>query len=381
MFQFNTKVSLSDPNPTNVNPNTALPNSHGKVRTLKEDYEDLKNGKIKKEQELLASDIAEVNSPPAAVAPIPAPVSRPMAESPKPPEQSAFLPPEKNEKEEEQKEIFNPFGSQSFFNGKSPFGEEGQPALPQKKDGAAPRGKSQKTLAIALSSLLALAVLGGGFYYWFFIKKSSTQTNVPPTAQTKPVPPPIQSGNKNLRYLNIDTSLGKEVNQKAFQDLTENFLADAAENDLAEVKVLDKDNQPMTPKALVAGLGFSLPDKLLLDLANDYSLFIKKENSEVRTGAAFKLSDTAGILDELGQQEKTLPSQLLPFYLKEAPTASVISFNPSQYKNADIRYFNFPDSSGISLDYSILTDKQNGYFIFATSKDSLRSILDFMWGK
>ena len=379
MFQFNTKGSLSDPNPTNVNPNTALPNSHGKVRTLKDDFEDLQNGKIKKEQELLASDAAEVSSLPATAPSIPTPTYRPMTEPPKPPEQSSFLPP----KENENKEASNLFGSQSFFNGKSPFEEARQPVLPQKKDEAAPKGNSRKTLTIIFSSLLALAVIGGGFYYyWFVIKKAPDQNTVQPPAQTNPVQSSdAQSSNKNLRYLNIDTSLGKDANQKVFQDLAENFLADAADNDLVEVKVLGKNNQPLAPKDLEASLGFSLPEKLLLNLTNDYSLFIKKENSEIRTGAAFKLSDTTGLVDDIGQQEKTLPSQLLPFYLKGAPAATVTGFNSSKYKNADIRYFPFPEPSNTSLDYSILTDKQNGYFIFATSKDSLRSILDFMWGK
>ena len=238
-------------------------------------------------------------------------------------------------------------------------------------------------MTIALSSLLALAILGGGFYYfWFFIKKSPSQNGTAPTAQTKTVPAPnIQSSNKNLRYLNIDASLGKEENQKTFQALAENFLANAVEKDLVEVKVLDKNNQPVAPKDLAASLGFSLPDKLSGNLTNDYSLFMIKENSKIRAGAAFKVSDTTGLLDELGQQEKNLPQQLVPFYLNEAPATTTISFSSSKYKNADIRYFNFPEPPDTSLDYSILTDKQNSYFVFATSKDALRSILDFMWGK
>jgi flagellar basal body-associated protein FliL len=383
MFQFNPKTSFSDPNPTNVNLNTALPNSHGKVRTLKEDYEDLKKGKLKKEQEFLSEEIAGVK--PLAPTPIPeiAPISRPVSQPPKAPEQAAFLTPKENEKQEEQKEISNPFGSQSFFNGKSPFEEGSQPSSPQTKDEAAPKIKSQKNLIIIISSLLALVILGGGFYYyWFFIKKSPAQNNIPPTAQTKPAQSPnIQPENKNLRSLNIDASLGKEANQKALQTFAENFLSGAAENDLVEVKVMDKNNQPATPKDLEASLGFFLPDKLSENITSDYSLFIKKENSKAHIGAAFKVSDTLGLFDELLQQEKNLPTQLLPFFLKEAPMATVTSFSPGKYKNADIRYFNFPDIPGTSLDYSILTDKQNGYFVFATSREALRSILDFMWGK
>lgn len=391
MFQFNPRASFSDPNPTNVNLNTALPNSHGKVRTLKEDYEDLKKGKLKKEQELLSEEIAGVNSLAAASAPAPtpapipaaAPISRPMAVPPKPPEQAASLPPKENEKQENQKEISGSLGSQSFFNGKSPFEEENPSSLPQNKDVAAPKRKSPKNLLVIITSLLVLAVFGGGFYYyWFFIKKSPVQNTIPPTGQKKAVQTPnVQPENKNLRYLNIDAGLGKETNQKSFQALAENFLADAAENDFVEVKVLDKNNQPATPKDLEASLGFSLPNKLSENITNDYSLFIKKENLRARAGAAFKVADTTGLLDELGQQENNLPLQLIPFFLKETPTSTITGFNSGKYKNADIRYFNFPESFGASLDYSILTDRQSGYFIFATSKNTLRSILDFMWGK
>jgi flagellar basal body-associated protein FliL len=389
---------MDDPNPTNVNPNTALPNSYGKVRTMKEDYDDFRTGKLQKDQGSSPGNDASVSG-----LEITAPQSKPVEKIGFDQKSSLAIPPEtkteppkpagepvfsfrESEKKEEKNETLNPFGSQSFFNGKSPFEEESQTALPQKQAEAASKGTSRKTLTILFSTLFALAIVGGGFYYyWFFIKKSpANDIQIP--AQTKTIPeaaqePTAQPANKNLRYLNVDPIAGKEANQQAFRSLAENFLSGASENDLIEIKVLDKNNQPMQIRDFETGLGFSLPDNLLLKITSDYSLFMKKENSKAHVGAAFKLSETAGLLDELSQQEKNLPLQLLPFYLNQAPTEAAISFNSSKYKNADIRYSNFPEATDTSLDYSILTDKQNGYFIFATSKNSIRSILDYMWGK
>lgn len=379
---------MDDPNPTNVNPNTALPNSYGKVRTMKEDYDDFRTGTLQKEQGSPLENEAVTSGPEIGFDQKPSSAVLPetKTEPPKPAKESVFSF-QGSEKKEEKNEALNPFGSQSFFSGKSPFEEEGQTALPQKQDEAAPISSSRKTLTIIFSTLIALAIIGGGFYYyWFFIKKSPAKSNIQIPAQTKTSPetaqePNTQPANKNLRYLNVDPIAGKEANQQAFRSLAENFLSSASENDLVEIKVLDKNNQPLAPKDFEASFGFSLPSKLSENTTSEYSLFMKKESSKVHAGAAFKLSETAGLLDELGQQEKNLPLQLLPFYLNRAPTEAATSFNSSKYKNADIRYSNFPEAADASLDYSIITDKQNGYFIFATSKNSIRSILDYMWGK
>ncbi len=390
MFQLKSRVSNEEVNPTNVNPNTALPNSYGKIRTLKEDYEEFKTGKVKNEP--VPSNNIPVPTeatPPAAPDPLPkpeTPTSQLKIEISNPPEkkiEEQTLTTNKEKTKTAKDEALSPFGSQTFFNNKSPFEEETKSAPPEKPaEEGEQKGNPKKTLIIILSLLLILAIAGGGFYYyWFFVKKlpsqdetsTSTQAVENPTAQ-----PGVQPENKNLRYLNISVDSSKEENQKVLQGFAENFLTSASENDVIEIKIIGRDNNALKPEDLETSLGFTLPASLVNNFNDDYSFFMKKENSEIRMGAAFKLSSVEGLSEDLKNQEKDLPLDLTPFYLNQVPSGAVISFNSSRYKNADIRYFNFPDPPNTSLDYSIITDKQNSYFIFATSKYSIRSILDYM---
>ncbi|MFA5926077.1 MAG: hypothetical protein WC831_04030 [Parcubacteria group bacterium] len=381
MFQFKSKTSNDEVNPTNVDPSRALPNSYGKIRTLEEDYKDFKAGNLKKAQEATA----KIESAPAAAAATPqpaAPQSQPKADLPNAPATANEKPSPPFPKDELKNEALNPFGSQSFFNEKSPF--EGTDAVSSiKKEGDAKKTKAnpKKTLTVIFSAVLMLALIGGGFYYyWFFIKKTPAENTAEETAPSeKPSQQTeVQPKNGNLRQINVDISSDKTENQKTLQAFADNFLAGSAENEMIEIKALNKNNQAINPAELETALGLTLPAGLTGKLENDYSLFMKKENSEVRMGAAFKLSAAAGLVETLLQQEKSLPLSLTAFYLNHPPADSAASFSSSKYKNADIRYFNFLSPLNTSFDYSVITDKEKSYLIFATSKYSARSILDYM---
>lgn len=388
MFQFKRRTSDGEANPTNVDPNTALPNSYGKIRTLKEDYENFKSGNLKEE----SADPGKIAASPEII-PSPTPDPQPAAPLPQSPQPEIKLP-EPEEKKAERpapaphemksagKETLNPFGSQTFFNDKSPFEEEKKDAPSEEKTVTEkPKDGSKKTLVVVFSLLLVLAIIGGGFYYyWFFMKKLPPQENVstPVKPENETPQPEAQPENENLRRLNISAGSPKEENQKILRDFADSFLSSASENDIIEVKILDKEDRAVSPKDLETSLGFALPAGLAENLSDDYSFFVKKENSEARIGAAFKLSATEGLSENLKQQEKILPSNLSPFYLGQTPIGEITGFNSSRYINADIRYFNFSAPPNTSFDYSIITDKQNSYFIFATSKYCIRSVLDYM---
>jgi hypothetical protein len=387
MFQFKAKASSEEVNPTNVNPNTALPNSYGKIRTLKEDYENFKAGNLKKAGEAASLAVkAPATPPPSDPQPelqvaIPQPEPKIELHNISDKTQAKPVSTFQETKKEFGGEHLNPLGSQTFFQDKSPFGETLK-EIPVEKIAAKAKLKSgsNKTLTVVFSSLLLLAIIGGGFYYyWFFVKTSPAQQEAVQAPVEKETPATAtKPESNNLRQLNIDIAGTKEENQKIIQTLAGSFLSGAMENDVFEIKVLDKNNGLVKPKDLETSLGITLPAGLAEKISDDYSLFMKKENSEIRAGAAFKLSATEGLAENLRQQEKTLPSNLAAFYLGKPLAKDVISFSSSRYKNADIRYFNFTSPPNTSFDYSIITDKQNSYFIFATSKYSIRSILDYM---
>jgi hypothetical protein len=401
---FNLKTSFLGQKSEDKIQNTALPNSFGRVRTLKEDLDDLEKGKGKGEIEeetrmpmpplsqnhpfpvnpsvadvpsSAGSNLPGISMPREAVAPNPA-----LAPS------SAANAKNNFPKESEKKET-NPFpdsfGSPSYFE-KSPF-EEIKPSEDSKSVAASTKHES-KTLIMVLSIIIAVAVLGGGFYYyWFIIKKSSPETSQEasqsvPTADTvSPIQKTQEPENKNLKHISLDLVNGPASFKSGIDKLASESMGSPSGSDLIEVNVLDKNNQAIKIKDFMASLGIVLTETISSRFLNNYTLFIKKDNSETRLGAVFELSGDEGLSGELSQQEKSLPSKFKSFYLKQVPPETEMSFSSSQYNGANIRFLNIPDLQNTSFDYSIVKGKQASYLIISTSKNTTRSILDYMAGK
>jgi hypothetical protein len=224
-----------------------------------------------------------------------------------------------------------------------------------------------------------LIVLGGGFYYyWFYIRKLPTA----PAPTSFPAQTAAPSQNKtpqNVQSFPVDPSAGAGEFQTSFQKMASDFLVSASENSLIETRPVDKNNQQISAKDFMALSSLNLPETIAQKLSSDnYGLFLKKENSEIRTGLVFKLSSLADLTNELLLEEKNFPSRISFLYLDQKPASAEPMFNSSKYKNADIRYYNFPSPPNASLDYSVISGKDASYLILATSKETLRSILDYM---
>ncbi len=383
----------SSQNQPNAELNTALPNNQGKIRTLKEDFENFQAGRTGIEEKVFPPPSAEIKQ--RAETPLPPPpVQRPQLRPPAPfppgnspqPGLEAKLPPEMSADLKEAAPT--PLGTDSYYSGKSPFeelkrvsktGAAAAPASTSLGGPAALREKSSgKFLIVLVSSLLILAIIGGGFcYYWFYLRKSplpaATQE---PTAATQNRQ---ASSNNNVLAFKVDPAAGESEFKQAFKKTADDFLPAASENDLAELRPAGKDGQQVATSDFLALFSITLPEEITQVFSgNDYSLFAKKENGEVRAGLVFKLTDSTGLAEKLNQQEKNLPLEISSLYLGPSPTGAEPSFNSSQYKNADIRYYNFSSPANTSLDYSVIRGKDGGYLIFGTSKNTIRSILDYM---
>ncbi|MDD5489696.1 MAG: hypothetical protein PHP25_03415, partial [Candidatus Moranbacteria bacterium] len=390
MFQI--KHSPTEPNPTNFNPNTALPNNYGRVRTLKDDLANLKSGKKEEPPESLPQPPMaplppqlNAETPPASQLPNqPRAAARPFAPERKIP-LSDSVPAQKEKPAEtttggQKSDMPNPFGSETFFQTQSPFDEKA--AIPKKESEKAP-GKSSNKLVIILSSLFVLAILGGGASYWWFFMRSPKKVSAPttPTAPTTAAPAASETGtdqNSSLKQWTLDLEADKIANKLAVERYAKSLSGSTPQGKAAEVKLVSKDNQAITPQTFSGIFDFSFPASVSEKLTSDYSLFVSNENNEPRLGAAFKLAQSGSLAESLKSEEKDLYSDLKSFYLDKLPADPQTTFNSSKYKNADIRYLNFPNSPNASLDYTVLSSDENSYFIFSTSKDSLRAILDYM---
>jgi hypothetical protein len=390
MFQFkNAGLGMNEPDKSN-----ALPNTFGKVRTFKEDLENFEKGVSAKPEDVAPLPIAtqqpvtenqqQVENPPQRqelprMKPV---IPEPSVEySPNNPFQSIPTPPPVSSpspiaSSDAQLPPFKSSPSQSFFAEKPASKESFFPeqagnnqALPQKK----PKGGLVLTLVV----VLVVAAAGAGFYYyWFNMRGTSSATSPTPAAPTtSPTTSstPAENQNKNLRNIVADTTLGQGEIKNSIQKFATDFSASASESDLVEVKIVEKDGQPIGKKDFFVGTGVAVPDPVLMKLSEDYSLFVRKENGSAKLGFVFKSVTSSGLSDEMRNWEPTLPADLKPLYIGLAPTGTG-SFNSSRYKNADIRYFNFSSPANTSLDYSVISN----FLVIGSSKDTTRAILDYM---
>jgi flagellar basal body-associated protein FliL len=394
MFQFkNSGLGMNEPDQSN-----ALPNTFGKVRTFKEDLENFEKGTPSKNvsEEAVPLPNATPQIPAAETPPqrqdiprtmpdAPAteyPPGSPFQSVPTPPPISSSPSPGANTSANPETQLppFKSSPSQSFFAEK-PASKEGFFTEQAENQTLPPQKKSKGRLILTLVVVLVVVVASAGFYYyWFKIRSNSSETSAPaiPDIPAAPAVPatsstPAEPQNKNLRNIVVDTSLGQGEIKNAIQKFATDFSSSASESDLVEVKIVGKDGQPIGKKDFFAGTGVAVPDPVLMKLSEDYSLFVRKESGSAKLGFVFKSVTSSGLSDEMKNWEPTLPTDLAPLYVGLAPTGTG-TFNSSQYKNADIRYFNFSSPADTSLDYSVISN----FLIIGTSKNTTRAILDYM---
>jgi len=385
MFQL--KKTSANPNPTNTDPRTNLPNNYGYIHTLKEDFENLQSGGEKSDEEIKGIPIAT----PQPNQPIPvAPVTPKIAQSQAGPPPSSINPTESKSPAaiptgtESAKPIApGSLGSETFFQTRSPFDEKAE--APKTNIAPAAPSKPKSSVIVTLLILfLFLAIAGGGVYYWwFFIKAPKKEISQPaqkttPPAKNEQVADTKSSGDLGLQQWALDTQADKIANKLAIERYAKNLADSAVDNKAVEIKLISKDNQPITPQVFGEVFGFQLPVSVSEKLTGDYSLFMTKEHETLHLGAAFKLVSSPGLAESVKSEEASIVQGLQPFYLENAPAEAQISFSFGKYNNADIRYFNFPGPENISFDYTILSNRESSYFLFSTSKNSLRAILDYM---
>lgn len=417
MFPFK---KSQKPNLSNPDSGIAASDTSGTIRTLKKDVENFRSGHAKADDTDENENAATIGLPTAQVSQSASPASPPASSNrgeslgglkPKqgesapqqtihdnfpavglPAEKKFIQYPPKNTPQDNlsampdnpnsiRQTLPDPFGSNPLFQTESPFSEK-RDASPQEL--LESKGKTSRKLAIILSSVLIAAALGGGFYYWWFFFKDRA-SNDPESNQTSIAlngndqKKTGDQENQRLRRWKLDSESDKIAAKLAIGKYAQSFISAGQENELAEIKIVTKNDQPVGSKKFEEIFSFQIPNSISGNLTEEYSLFVMKELSEPKMGAAFKLSaQPPATTQTLKGDEGSIAANLASFYLDKNPNFSQSAFDSSKYKNADIRYSTFPGLINVSFDYTILSDKQNSYFIFSTSKNSLRAILDYM---
>lgn len=227
-----------------------------------------------------------------------------------------------------------------------------------------------KLILVSFLIFLFFAAGAGGYYYWINKKKSpAVQENITVT----PPEPTLATDKPN--YLNLDLSSEKidiaSSVDKYIQEMKEENLSSPI-----EFSVVDNQNNPISFKDFSLKTGLTLPEEIISNLKDNFSLFIYQEEGQPRLGISVDSSDLIGtsLKEALKKNELTLASSLAPLYLEGLPPTDETPFGTSYYGGAEIRYKNINSPSSLSLDYTIFRDK----LVIATSKMTLRSIIDYV---
>jgi hypothetical protein len=373
---FSLKRFLSKSDSTGLDANSSLSKNSNYIRTLEEDLAKPKSGEKEDSIESLSQQGTDFNFPQSTKIEKNYQSKTQLSTS----EQNFSLPhfdssqkesPDKTKTSELKDKMPSPFGSETFFQTQSPFDEKTNPL--QKEQPPQKPNRSSRKLIATFSLFLIFVLLGGGVYYWWFFIKTPKKTTSSNLSETE------KNQNQNLRHWTVDLKADKAANKLAIEKNIRDLTESASPGKIMEIKLFSSDNhQVISPQAFSEIFNFKFPMSISNILTNDYSLFISIENNEPRLGAAFKLTTTGGLSESLKNEEEEFFQDLKSFYLDKLPTNSQTIFSSSRYKNADIRYFNFLSPPNTSLDYTVISSNQNSYFIFSTSKNSLRAILDYM---
>lgn len=231
-----------------------------------------------------------------------------------------------------------------------------------------------------------IGVLGGGYYFYMTrynvpaveigtpAEVVENTENIPEAAipEETVVPEKFSSDKPNYLMLDVEKSeladIQKMISQKAIEIKEDGKMVPV------EFVVVDQNNNPIAFKIFAVLMKINLSQKLLDDLADEFSLFIYDDQGSTRLGLALNPKNSATILQDIKAEEKTLAKTMEPLFLGEKANASARIFGNSQEGSIAIRYINLNAQNSLSVDYWF----QDGKLFVATSKATGRAIISKM---
>lgn len=232
--------------------------------------------------------------------------------------------------------------------------------------------------------VLILIVLGGGVYYYMTqiaskgeeVAVEEPTTSEEESAEIVEEAEPMEYSLAMPNYLTIDTE--NQTRQELYSKI-ENVMNQlpAMETEVYEFVVTTEDYSQIDYDKFSDFTGLDLGPQITLNLSNEFSLFLDARNSKI--GIAIKIDEGKGMMlsNELEANENNLLTNTQALFLEKFIPDPSKTFSDSQYSDIDIRYVNFDEMTGASIDYAII----DNYFVVGTSKDTMRSIIDKIIGE
>lgn len=238
-----------------------------------------------------------------------------------------------------------------------------------------------KTAGMLTGVGVLLVAVGSGYYFYMTryntpasdlvaIPTENVAQDVPDEVPEAVIPEKFSADKPN--YLLIDV---EEMNigdlQKLFAQKAQEMKEDGKSQPI-EFVITDNNNNPIAFKIFTLLMEIKLSPKFLEGFGDDFSMFIFRDQENVRLGLKLTPKDMAKVLASAKTEEKTLVKGLSSLFMGEAVKNQALSFQNAQYKDVEIRYMNLNVENSMSVDYFTNADS----FILATSKHTTWAIID-----
>lgn len=274
-----------------------------------------------------------------------------------------------------------PAGSQSFVSENVTLGAD-QPSYFPESD-----RQKKKGIFIIGVILLVLALLAGGVfaYFSFFAKKTDVPLPVAemPTQETAEIAPasetPIDGASagpftfSSPNYLSIDVETITTERLRTILLEKQALLDESGATDaVVEFFITDQSNNPIAFVRFATLMGIPLPQTVMSELDESFSLYLYNDNHTPRIGFALSVKNKDVLKAAVKKDESAIAFALQSVYFD--PSVKQITagtFKDGSYKTYETRYFNI-GSSGLSNDYTF-TER---HWVIGTSQNAFRKILD-----
>ncbi|MDO8566393.1 MAG: hypothetical protein Q7S04_04425 [Candidatus Moranbacteria bacterium] len=350
-----------------------LNNLLGRVRTMKDDLEDIRLGKQgtpqpQAEKQKSQSDLLQKTTNPFSEAGEKILQTRAQASDGQPGNPFGVAPRNKSGP------ISNVPQYPSVKNGLSGLASDGGGVLINRPK------RNNQTLLVAGIVILTLAIISAGVFYFYSQRNQGEisplspdeTSNIPEKIAEVPSKEPLLALDKP-NYLSFNTEtvspedIKKILSQAALRVKAGNITRPV------EFLVTDQNNNPLAFNRFAFLLKLNLaPD--VAALANEaFSLYAYNDASRVRFGLALTFKDAPAAALAIAKVENTLPSAFEALIFE--PNIQIpkeVSLSSGTYNQFTIHFVNIDNSQNVSFDYVL---DGNQWFI-GTSKNTMHAILD-----
>lgn len=274
-----------------------------------------------------------------------------------------------------------PVGSASFVSENVALGANPPSYFPEAES------HKKKGIFIVGVIMLILAILAAGvFAYFSFFEKTAdiqapqdvseqktgeNETPAEDTVADTEENQPFTFSSPNYLPIDVETVTAEQFRATLLEKhaiLESSGIADTA----VEFFVTDKTNTPIAFARLAVLMGLALPQAVMDEIDESFSLYLYNDNHIPRVGLALSMKNEDLLRAAVKKDESAIPFSLQALYLDPSVTnITAGAFKDGAYKTYQTRYFNM-GASGLSNDYTF-TEK---HWVIGTSQNVFRKILD-----